>query len=88
MSGEATRPEDILADGDDYLDVDGTTLRKGTVAAFVRNAQRWSDPEIDPAARELLSEAIAAAVPALQALDLFAVFEIRDEELREFVANC
>lgn len=82
-----TRPEDVLSDDADHTEVDGLTLRKGTIAAFLRNAVRWTDPETSESDGAVLAEQIAAAIPALLALDVFTVFEVRDERLRELIAN-
>jgi hypothetical protein len=83
------RPEHVLPDGDDTVSLaDGGVARKGTIAAFLRNAQRWAEPAIAPEERALLTEAIAEAVPALRALGLFAVLEVRDPALRALVDAC
>ncbi len=88
MSGStASRPDDVLPDHLDRIEVDGLTLRKGTVAAFLRNAIRWTDPATTPQDREALAAAIVEAVPALRALGLLAIFEARDSELRRLIAG-
>lgn len=81
------RPEDVLPDAVDHTEIDGLRLRKGTVAAFLRNALRWNDPAISDSDREALEREIAEAVPALRALGVFAIFEVRDEKLRDFMAR-
>jgi hypothetical protein len=83
-----TRPEDVLAGDADHADFDGISARKGTVAAFLRNARRWNEPEIAATERALLTEAIAEAVPALRALGLFDVLEVRDPALRTLIDAC
>jgi hypothetical protein len=76
------RPEDVLPDTANYADFDGLTIRKGTVAAFLANAQVWLDPQSDAAKRAKAEELMLEAVPALQKLGAFAVREIRDVGLR------
>lgn len=76
------RPEDVLPDDVDRAEINGVVVRKGTVAAFLQNAMRWSDPSTPDADREALAHEIAASAPALHALGVFAVFEIRDDRLR------
>jgi len=83
-----SRPEDVLADGVDHADIDGVAARKGTVAAFLRNARRWAEPDVAPPERALLTGAIAEAVPALRVLGLFEVFEVRDPALRALSDAC
>ncbi|MGM3277238.1 hypothetical protein [Ralstonia sp. 24A2] len=79
------RPEDVLPDANSYADFDGLTIRKGTVAAFLANAQAWLDPKTDTAERAEVERLLLEAVPALQKLGVFAVLEIRDVGLRRLV---
>ncbi|MBB3348578.1 hypothetical protein [Sphingomonas sp. BK069] len=83
-----SRPEDVLADGVDHAEIDGVPAGKGTVAAFLRNARRWAEPDIAPPERALLTGAIAGAVPVLRALGLFEVLEVRDPALRALIDAC
>lgn len=83
-----SRPEDVLAAGVDHAEIDGMSARKGTVAAFVRNARRWAEPDIASPERALLTSAIAEAVPVLRALGLFEVLEVRDPALRALIDAC
>lgn len=83
----AMRPQDVLPDNADRAEIGGVSVRKGTVAAFLQNAMRWSNPAVDAAARGDLAREIVEAVPALRALGVFTVFEVRDEELRLLLAS-
>ena len=84
----AMRPEDVLADETDRAEIDGVSIRKGTVAAFLQNAIRWSNATTTDADREELGREITASIPALRALGVFAVFEARDERLRALMESC
>lgn len=79
------RPEDVLPEAASYANFDGLTIRKGTVAAFLANAQMWLDPKADVVTHAKAEQLMLDAVPALQKLGLFAVLEIRDAELRRLV---
>ncbi|WPB55041.1 hypothetical protein [Xylophilus sp. GOD-11R] len=79
------RAQDILPDHLDEARINGTAIRKGTVGAFLANAAAFSDPAVLGSARQTVLDDIAAAVPALRALGLFVVLEIRDPQLRAFV---
>lgn len=81
-AGGAVRPEDVLPDHSDRAEFQGLTVRKGTVAAFLQNAIRWSDPATSREARNAIEEQIAASAPALRALGVFDVFELKDGRLR------
>ena len=80
------RAEDVLPDHVNQADVDGVTVRKGTVAAFLHNARCWSDPLGTPELRAAAQRDIGDALPALRALGLFDVLDIRDPALREWIA--
>lgn len=76
------RPEDLLPDTVNCAQVDGMTIRKGTIAAFLQNVLRWMDPGTDENARKALVEEMVDVMPALHAVGVFDVFELRDETLR------
>lgn len=75
MTGHsAIRPEDVLSDSDNSTTVDGVTVRKGTIAAFIANAKlletiAQSDPRHAAIERELRK--LAPAVRAIGILDVF-----------------
>ncbi|WP_437524883.1 hypothetical protein WME79_36885 [Sorangium sp. So ce726] len=75
------RAQDILPDDVNQAEINGVTVRKGSVAAFLINARLFADPHTRAAAERDIIDAL----PALRALGLFAVLEIRDAELRAFV---
>jgi len=83
----AVRPEDVLPDDTDHTDFDGVAIRKGTIAAFLQNAMRWSDPAVAEPERQELMRAIVESLPALRAVGLFDVLEVRDERLRKILAG-
>ncbi|WP_323122714.1 hypothetical protein [Burkholderia alba] len=80
------KAETMLPDGQDRTTIGGVPIRKGTVGAFLVNARAWCDPSSGAAARAAAQRDIADALPALRALGLFDVMEIRDPALAAFVA--
>jgi len=79
------RPQDVLPDHVNEAVFNGVNVRKGSVGAFLANAKSLREPGIADAAREGALRDIEALLPALRALGLFEVFEIRDPALRAFV---
>ncbi|WP_027796979.1 hypothetical protein [Paraburkholderia acidipaludis] len=79
------RADQILPDHLDHVELEGTTIRKGTVGAFLANARVMTDPAASAAAREQAEADLAAILPALRAIGLFAVLDIRDTALRAWV---
>lgn len=81
------KAEDILPDHINTTTINGLTIRKGTVAAFVANAKTYLQAESSPSERAEAKTAALGALPALQALGIFDVFVIADTGLRELVAT-
>jgi hypothetical protein len=79
------RAEQILPDHVNQADFKGVPIRKGTVAAFLANARIWADPGVSETARAQAETDLAEALPALHALGLFEVLEIRDVSLRDWI---
>ena len=79
------RADQVLPDDADHGQFNGLTIRKGTVAAFLANARTWTRADAGADERAQAQAQIAEDVPALRALGLFEVLEIRDERLRAFV---
>lgn len=79
------RAEDLLPDDANQRDFNGVAVRKGTVGAFLANAKMLTDPAASAAARAAAERDIIASLPALRALGLFDVLEIRDARLRALV---
>lgn len=79
------RAQEVLPDTQNEVNIGGTTDRKGTVGAFLANATTFTNSASTPAARETALQHIEEALPALKALGLFEVLEIREPRLRSFV---
>lgn len=76
------RPEDLLPDEQDRIERDGISIRKGTVGAFLASARVWLDPLTTDAERQRAADSIETLRPALEALGLFDILEVRDDALR------
>lgn len=61
------RAEQMLPDHADRIEADGTTIRKGTVGAFLVNARVLTDPNAAPADRARAEADTIDALPALRA---------------------
>ncbi|MGF6209732.1 hypothetical protein HKK52_30790 [Pseudomonas sp. ADAK2] len=81
------RAEDLLPDHLDQGEFNGTTVRKGTVGAFLINARVLADPHASDELRRQAEQDIVSALPALRALGLFEILQVRDEQLRRLCAG-
>ena len=79
------RAADILPDDVNNVTLNGVSVRKGTVGALLNNARVWADPMTPVNERTTAENDIVEAVPALRALGLFNILEIRNPELRALV---
>lgn len=76
------RAEDLLPDDINQGQFNGTTVRKGTVGAFLINARMLADPRASDEQRRQAGHDIVEALPALRALGLFEILQVRDAHLR------
>lgn len=79
------KAQDLLPNHIDQCDLDGVTVRKGTVGAFLINARTWMDNAASAQTRAEAERDIVDALPALRALGIFDVLEVRDAALRDLV---
>lgn len=79
------RAEALLPDHIDETTLNGVTIRKGTVGAFLMNARLILDPKASVAARDSAYQDVEDAIPALQALGIFEILEVRDPHMRAFI---
>lgn len=79
--------EDILPDDINIAQINGLSIRKGTVAAFLVNARTYLNPTTPAIERDAALSSALQALPALQALGVFDVFIIADPALRELIAK-
>lgn len=80
------RAEDVLPDQQNQGQFNGVTVRKGTVGAFLANARLWMDETSSDTERNSAERDILDALPALHALGLFDILQVRDAALRELVS--
>ncbi len=81
------KPQDVLADGQEYAEFEGVSVRKGSVAAFIANVHALAEVEPGgPRWTEIVAQ-MRELKPALERIGVLDVFEIRDPKLRELVDN-
>jgi hypothetical protein len=68
------RAEQLLPDHVDQVTINGTAVRKGTVAAFLANARVWTDR----ASTEAAPAAAAADICAPLACSMYSRFAMSD----------
>lgn len=79
------KAHELLPDHVNQRDLDGVTVRKGTVGAFLVNARIWCDRDASAQNRAEAERDIVDALPALRALGIFDVMDVRDAALRGLI---
>jgi hypothetical protein len=80
------RAHDVLAEDEDQIEFGGVRVRRNSLAAFLANAAFLRRPGLPVDMQDVILHEIFEALPALRAIGLFDVFEIKDPRLRAFVA--
>ncbi|GAB7030329.1 hypothetical protein AB0G35_33330 [Streptomyces sp. NPDC021749] len=81
------RPEDVLPAGVDSTAINGLTVRKGSVAAFVANALQLDDLTEGTPEYEALVTQMRELAPVLRTIGLLDVFEPRSPVVRRILAD-
>lgn len=79
------KAHEMLPDGQNTVRVDGVTVRKGSVGAFLASWRICRDETRPAAEREAAKADLLALLPALRALGLFEALAPRDPELRRWI---
>ncbi|HHA2469269.1 TPA: hypothetical protein ACOENV_003038 [Stenotrophomonas maltophilia] len=79
------QPHDILPDHQNDVQVNGLTVRKGSVGAFLASVRDWQDPASDVATRSAAEADLRALLPGLHALGLFQALTARDPALQHLI---
>ena len=79
--------QDVLPDGQDFTVINGHTLRKGSVGAFLANVRVLEDAHASAEQKHTARHDLLSLIPTLDALGLFDVFELRSSALRAEVAR-
>jgi len=79
------KPQDILPDHQDDVQVHGLTVRKGSVGAFLASVRDWQEPAGSTATRAAAEADLRELLPALHALGLFQVLAARDPALQRLI---
>lgn len=84
MNKKPTRPEDVLPDGEDFKMIRGIRVRKGTIAAAMRNIELLESGT--EAERRAAMEALRALAPALVVLGVHRHFQCRNPDAEQLLA--
>ncbi|CDZ78721.1 hypothetical protein BN59_03033 [Legionella massiliensis] len=85
MSNKAIQPEDIIADGADYILIQGQKIRKGSVAAFLANIAMLENPKSTAEERADALQAMKELAPSLVTVGLHHHVNFKNEVAEEII---
>ena len=87
MSKNAVKPEDILADKESFVDLSGVMVRKGSIAAFLKNIDVLEDTQSSETVKSLAVDMIKQLAPAIVASGLSKHAVFRNSTVQEILLN-
>lgn len=64
------KPNDVISDEDNHVVINNMNLRKGTVAAFLRNIELFEDASLNTPQKQEVIETLKELAPAIVAVGL------------------
>lgn len=87
MSKKSVQPEDILPDGVDSTVIDGQSVRKGTIAAFLANTKIFEDPNTDVAQQQEAFFALKKLAPGVIAIGLHQHVVFKNPQIEQILID-
>ena len=81
------RPEDILSDAQNTTFVDGINVRKGSVAAFLKNIDILENKSSTEEEKEGALHAMQELSPALRALNLLHYVDFKNKAAQDLLED-
>src|ERR1700691_5637983 len=82
---EPVLPEHLMPGDRNFAEVNGITIRKGTMGAFLANLRILSGMPRDAPGREAVIEQLKQGIPTMRENGLFELFTFRSAELAEAI---
>ena len=87
MSVKPVTPTDVLPDGVDAAEFQGTQVRKGSIKAVIDNIKALESVSPGTSEYEAIVAQIQELKPALIAVGVFDVFDVKDPAIAAILAN-
>lgn len=81
------RPEDVLPDGIDNIAIDGKTVRKGTIAAFLSNTEILENPAATEIQKQAAKDLMKELAPAVIAIGLHKHVVFKNPEAEKILVE-
>lgn len=87
LKNNSVRPEDVLPDGVDSTVINGKTVRKGTIAAFLANADILENPTADGKQKQEALNIMKELAPAVVAIGLHKHVIFKNPEAEQLLVD-
>lgn len=87
MIKKSIRPEDVLPEDENYTEIDGIKVRKGTIAAVLQNAAILSSSLASHPEKEAAEKTIAELAPGLVVLGMHEHVTWKNPSIQKMVEN-
>ena len=88
MNLTAKKPEDIMSDSESSLHKNGKTIRKGTMAAAMANAEIIENPNVTKKEKEAALQILQSLAPTMKAFGVTEYFRWKNSAIQEIFENC
>lgn len=83
----SVRPEDVLPDGVDSVSIHGKTVRKGTIAAFLANADILENPNSTEKQKQEAIKTMKELAPGVIAVGLHQHVVFKNREIEQILTD-
>lgn len=87
MNKKCISPNDVLADTEDFVELNGLTIRKGSVAAFLKNIDLFEDPTSTEEQKSIAFSMIKKLAPAVIALGLHRHVTFKNKIIEDILSE-
>lgn len=87
MSDHSVRPEDILPDGVESASINGKMIRKGSIAAFIANAEILENNNSTEQQKQYAINMLIELAPAVIAVGLHRHVEFKNPRIEQILVE-
>jgi hypothetical protein len=87
MTNKGIKPDDILADNQDFAQLNGVTVRKGSIAAFLKNVDLFEDSNSTESQKAGALDTIKELAPIIIASGLHRHATFKNKVIQDILNN-
>ena len=87
MNNKSVSPQDILPDGMDSTQIQGKTVRKGTIAAFLANIKIFEDPDSSEVQKQEILTTLRNLAPSVITIGLHKYVTFKNPQIEKILID-